>query len=627
MRLPSANQIVLELRHLLRRFPGALLCTVLAVVGGVGMVGNNAHGAIVLRLWIVGTLGLPVTVALALWNERSHRKALHFAGLVVLTLLLGFFFVAWSHWSRPGGWHRYLQLLLAGHLLASFLPFVRGGERNGFWQYNRLLLQRFLLATVFAGVLYVGLSIALLALDNLLGMYIDGETYQTLFFLIFFFFHPLWFLGGVPSDLDALEHNHEYPRPLRIFSQYILLPLVSVYLLILSAYLVKVLVTWVWPSGWIGYLVSSVCTAGVLSILLLQPLRERRANRWVAVYCRGFYIAILPALIMLLLAVGKRVAQYGITENRYFILVLALWMTALAFAFSFSRRASPRIIPLSLFVVALVSSVGPWGAYQVSKSSQLGRLRAILERNELLAAGRLQPAVAPVNFEDSKELSALMSYLLYSHGDEPLRSWCGESWAQIDTLKVHPLMKWEANNLAEGILETVEVEYVHGWDRPGGSGSYFFRASIQGDGVAITGYDYAIHLGASLPENIMLGNGHYTLREDREAGTLVFESREDLQYLLEKESETDTPVSESAHERLLTVRLEDVIDELRQHEREHVGPTPPLVLHYAGDQVEMEGTEFLLVIRNMSTTKASAAESTVLRDLRGELYLRLPESR
>ena len=37
--------------------------------------------------------------------------------------------------------------------------------------------------------------------------------------------------------------------------------------------IVKVLVTGQWPNGWIGWLVSSVSAAGLLAILLVQPVR------------------------------------------------------------------------------------------------------------------------------------------------------------------------------------------------------------------------------------------------------------------------------------------------------------------------------------------------------------------
>jgi hypothetical protein len=50
---------------------------------------------------------------------------------------------------------------------------------------------------------------------------------------------------------------------LKVFAQYLLVPIVIRHLVILTAYLVKVLITWDWPSGWIGWLVSGVAAVGI----------------------------------------------------------------------------------------------------------------------------------------------------------------------------------------------------------------------------------------------------------------------------------------------------------------------------------------------------------------------------
>jgi hypothetical protein len=83
---------------------------------------------------------------------------------------------------------------------------------------------------------------------------------------------------------------------------------------------------------------------------------------------------MLPAIAMLLAAIGKRVFQYGITEDRYFIAVLSLWLTAIAITFIARRNADIRWIPITLSLLAFATAFGPWGAYTVSRDSQLGHL-------------------------------------------------------------------------------------------------------------------------------------------------------------------------------------------------------------------------------------------------------------
>lgn len=61
---------------------------------------------------------------------------------------------------------------------------------------------------------------------------------------------------------------------------------------------------------------------GLLSWLLIHSLgkrEEREEYAWVKTYTRGFYIALLPTVVMRLLAIYKRVMEYGITEPRCFL--------------------------------------------------------------------------------------------------------------------------------------------------------------------------------------------------------------------------------------------------------------------------------------------------------------------
>ncbi|HEV8355450.1 MAG TPA: DUF4153 domain-containing protein, partial [Gemmatimonadales bacterium] len=197
----------------------------------------------------------------------------------------------------------------------------------------------------------------------------------------------------------------------------VLMPLVAVYLVILTAYLGKVIVTRTWPRGWIGYLVSCVSLAGVLALLLVHPIRERADSRWVNWYGRWWFVAILPSLVMLLMAVGKRLGQYGVTEPRYFLLVLALWMLGLSLYYGVTASRNIKLIPMSLAAVAALTSAAPWGAYAVSRRSQVGRLDRILAANHLGRAGDAGRAAAgAVSFEDRRELSAILRYLSTTRG-------------------------------------------------------------------------------------------------------------------------------------------------------------------------------------------------------------------
>ena len=143
-----------------------------------------------------------------------------------MVVLVGFW-ATWSDWSSPIQTLRYLQLSAAFHLMAAFAPYTRSSRPNGFWQYNRILFLRFLTAHVYTVVLYAGLAIALLAVEKLFSVHVPPQSYVRLWIVMWFLFSIWFFLAGRPKDLDALDERSDYPTGLRIFTQYVLVPLVA----------------------------------------------------------------------------------------------------------------------------------------------------------------------------------------------------------------------------------------------------------------------------------------------------------------------------------------------------------------------------------------------------------------
>src|SRR6185295_18817659 len=109
--------------------------------------------------------------------------------------------------------------------------------------------------------------------------------------------------------------------------------------------------------------VSTVALAGVFNLLLLYPAQEKKENSWIKTYTRVFYLALFPLVFMLFLAVGKRIEQYGVTEQRYFVTALGVWILGIALYFLSGKNRSVKTVPLTLFLIALMTSFGPWGAY------------------------------------------------------------------------------------------------------------------------------------------------------------------------------------------------------------------------------------------------------------------------
>jgi hypothetical protein len=426
VRLPSLDAIATESLRTARRFPEVLAASGAALVIMIRLIGASGD----LPAWegamAAATLGLPLTLALALGAEgRGWRwdtaPLLRGMGVALAGAVLVAWAWSWPGWTATGRATRFALLTTAFHLAASVAAFPGAHQGNAFWQAVRVVLQRVVTTAVFAAALFAGLGAALGALDLLFGMDVPPAAYGRLWALVTFGFGTGFFLAGIPNPPDALAASRDYPTGLRKFAQFVLVPLVAVYLAILTAYLAKVLLTRQWPSGWIGNLVSAVAIAGMLAWMLLHPLEDDPAHRWVRPVTRGYFAAMLPSIAMLWVALGKRVAQYGLTSRRVIALAGALWLSAITLHYLVTRARGIRPIgirriPATLALLAAVLAVGPLSAIALTVRDQRGRAEAVLRRHAMVREGRWVPAPAAGVGGDAPALASAVRAMAQAGG-------------------------------------------------------------------------------------------------------------------------------------------------------------------------------------------------------------------
>jgi hypothetical protein len=174
----------------------------------------------------------------------------------------------------------------------------------------------------------------------------------------------------------------------------------------------KIIFTADWPKGWVSYLVIGFSTAGIFALLLIWPLRDTARFTWIKLYSRYFFRALFPLILLLSASIFIRVRDYGITENRYFIIALAAWLMFIAIYFLWSKAKRITIIPASLLLLSLMAGYGPWSAFSVSEFSQRSRLEGILQRYGLLTESGVQPLPvgAKIAGEDLVQVADILYY-------------------------------------------------------------------------------------------------------------------------------------------------------------------------------------------------------------------------
>ncbi|WP_022823598.1 DUF4153 domain-containing protein [Hymenobacter norwichensis] len=395
MKLPSLSHVAVEAIRVVRRFPLTLLCALVLCVTGIYAIYNEK----ITYEWLVplasaGALGLTLTLSVALAAERYRwpimvRVLAEVGAVGLLAVWYGLCPAALNQiWGQ-----RLLLLLLGLHLLVAVVPYLpelrRRADTPGFWRYNETLFLRILTAGLYSGVLFAGCALALTAIDNLFEVKLDEHLYGYLFVVLATVFNTWFFLAGVPHNFEALEQEAPYPKALKLFTQFVLLPLVVLYLAILYAYLARILVLQTLPKGWVSLLVLALAVAGIFALLLIHPVRDDADNTWIRTFSRWFYRALFPLLGLLAVAIGTRIRAYGITEERYFVLVLAAWLAIMATYFLLRQGRGIIWIPASLALIAFLAAAGPWSAFAVAERSQFNQLRKLAAQYKLLQNGKL----------------------------------------------------------------------------------------------------------------------------------------------------------------------------------------------------------------------------------------------
>lgn len=307
---------------------------------------------------------------------------------------------------------RYLIFLVAYHLLISSIAFYRVGDIQAFWKYNYTLFVRFFLAILYSAILFAGLAGALWAFDTLFHFQISAIYYADLAAFIFLVFNTLVFFMGIPENFQVFASTIHFPKALRIMVQYILIPIIGIYTLILYFYLFQILINRNMPSDWVCLPILIYAIVGVITFVLVYPIRNHTQYSSIRTFTRYFFYVLLPLLILYFIGIILRIKPYGLTEDRYLILVLGIWLFLISLYFILFTKENIIFIPISLFLLISISAIGPWGMFQLSVRNQHARLERLLKKNQLVLNRKLVRKSNGTQMSDS-DLSGIRTILRY----------------------------------------------------------------------------------------------------------------------------------------------------------------------------------------------------------------------
>ena len=416
------KNIYSSIKKSIRRFPitiaiSTTLVIMLIILSEKGANLSIESRKIFERVNMIIALGIPMSLCIKLiYEQKDNLKGIYKAigyilGAIVLILYYKFLLKDLNMVSTI----RYIGVSIFLYLAFSYIPWIKRKEDYEF--YIIKVFSSLFLTGIYSFVLLMGVFAIFFTIDQLFNANISGKTYYYTFLIVGGIFAPSMFLAKIPeTNADFSEYN--YPKSLKVLLLYIVIPLISIYTTILYIYFGKIIITKNWPQGIVSHLVLWYSTVSVAVVFFISPILKE--NKWANRFKFWFPKLIIPILIMMFISMGIRINEYGITENRYFALVLGLWVLGIMLYFIFSKKQKNIIIPIVLSIIALNSAFGPLSSFNVSKRSQNNRLKSILTRNNMLVDNKVE-AASNISIEDKEEISMILNYFNTNHSLENVK--------------------------------------------------------------------------------------------------------------------------------------------------------------------------------------------------------------
>lgn len=415
--------LILKLLSSLKRFPEAILMaaatiSVLIFLNHLDIHSRKETEELLTRISMVLALGVPLSLSIKVFFERvpSLKKSIKTSIYIAAVAGLLFYYFFLLKDLNMVSITRYIAFSISFYFIFAFIPYFY--RKENYELYVIKLFTSFIITYLYSLILYLGLAAMLFTIDQLFSVDISGKLYFDIWLIVAGVFAPAFFLSDIP-EYGKEFHIESYPKVLKVLLLYIVMPLIVAYSTILYAYFAKIIVTRQWPGGIVSHLVLWYSIISTLVIFFVYPLRN--TNQWTRIFVSLFPKFILPLMVMMFVSMGIRINAYGITENRYFVIVAGLWVTGCMIYFIFTKNARNIVLPISIALISMLSVSGPWSSYSVSKLSQNMRFEKILIKYDMLSDGSITKPPQDLPNKDKKEISGIISYFNRYHSLSDLK--------------------------------------------------------------------------------------------------------------------------------------------------------------------------------------------------------------
>ena len=411
------KKILPDMKRGIERFPLTIFCGIIVFLLSFYVLetsgtNNNRFIEEVLKFIFLMILCIPLTAALELVREKylsgKNKWIIRALNAVIAIVFIVFYRFYYLYEVGKEAFFGNSEKLLATGIIF-FLFFLLApiiGKKDEEEKYFQSVIVDKAVTILFSVVLFLGLTVVFLTVDGLSLIKLEGKIYVETWLFVVFVFAMIFFASKLKKVDESLE-EYEIHKVFKFLIYFIVIPLITIYTGILYIYFGKMLVTRSWPQGLVSHLILWYTIFSLFIMIMVTPMREK--DLVAKIFKNYFPFISVPLLILSIVSISKRISQYGVTELRYFIVLLGIWLIFCMVSSIFKARLS--VILISLIAVVYISVFSPVNNRRITIMSQNKRLERILIKHGLLKDGKL---VQNSGLSENKkyEVTDVLNYIL-----------------------------------------------------------------------------------------------------------------------------------------------------------------------------------------------------------------------